>query len=165
MFQCGSSDQYTNTGVMETFYEAVWGNSSAIPITAFDVDVPQPQFYIDPQYRDIADEPLVEESLAEEPTAEEPHTSQFHLTGISDKVQSKQFLKFQPQTERKLHPVSSSFILREEYIRIEKLLEEAVSLRWAEIAEGKEGVRLDYKVSGQPGCGTYLTSYVSHHNC
>ena len=134
-------------GVMEVFYEEVWGNTSTIQITEFKVDVPQPQFYIDPQYRDMA---------------EGPQVSQFQLTGISKKVRSKRFLKVQPTKE--LAPVSTSFILRQEYVRIEMLLERAAAEKWANEKGGRlrhAGVSLDYRVSGQPGSGLYLPPFCS----
>jgi len=155
IFQGGSSSQYINSGVMQTFYQEVWGNHSAILISEFDVNMQQPQFYIDPQYSDIAEELLADELQA----------CQLHLNGISDKVQSKLFLKVHHLKERKLHPVSSSIIVWGEYIHIEKLVEETVSLRWAELAKGKNDTKLDYKVSRQPGYGTYRVLYVSPHNC
>jgi len=150
-FQAGSSNQYTNSiadlrGVMETFYEALWGNSWAFEMVKCQMKVQQPQFYIDPEYPGIAE------------GAQPP---QFKLTGISLKVQLKGFLKIQPS--KKMPPLTKSFIQREEYIRIEALLEETVSSKWANGSKREKD--LDYMVSGQPGCGTYWVSYVSSSNC
>jgi len=125
-------------GEMEIFFEEVWGNSSAVAVTKFQVNVPEPQYYIDPQYRHLA---------------EGAELSQFQLTGISNRVQPKEFVKV--QLAKPMPPVERSFILREEYIRIERLLEEAETERWPNGKGGRpdDGVELDYRVSGQPGSG------------
>lgn len=56
---------------MEIFFEEVWGNSSAVGATVFQVDVPEPQYHIYSQYWHLADG---------------AELSQFHPRGIWKRV-------------------------------------------------------------------------------
>jgi len=134
---------------MEDFYEELWGKSSHLKITEYVVKVPQPEFYIDPEHRARVG----------------AESSSLQLTGISKKRISKRFAKVQPR--RFFPPMNMSFILRDEYDRIEELLEEIESRKWKKQRRqsiAHRGVSLDYKVSGQPGSGKHPIAYFSSHS-
>ncbi|PUU80388.1 hypothetical protein B9Z19DRAFT_975098 [Tuber borchii] len=123
---------------MQDFYRDMGGKPASLKITEFEVEIPQPEFYIDPEYR----------------VRVGSVNASFQLTGISPKTISKRFTKV--EAGNFCAPINSSFILRKEYIRMEKLLQEKESAKWIDKKEGKRrsgGVALDYKVSGQPGSG------------
>ncbi|KAG0633518.1 hypothetical protein HOY80DRAFT_1005939 [Tuber brumale] len=124
---------------MEKLYEELWGKSSSVQISEFEVEVPQPDFYVDPEY-----------SAA---TLRVP-VSPFQLTAISQKKTLQRYFKVKPT--KSLPPLTMDFILPNEYLRIEQVLEDAQSGKWAN-EEGERlvyrGVPFDYKVSGQPGSG------------
>jgi len=130
---------------MEEFYEELWGQSSHLKITQYEVRVPQPEFYIDPEHRARLG----------------AQSSSLQLTGISTKEISKRFTKVEMRNY--FPPVTSSFICREEYPRIETLLEVTESEKWENKKVGKRAhssFPLDYKVSGQPGSGMHSITYI-----
>ena len=75
---CDLSRPARTTGVIEAFFEQVTGKPSTRKITVFQVDIPQPQFYIHYEYGDLA---------------KGPQLSQFQLTPMSQKGQTKRFFK------------------------------------------------------------------------
>ena len=125
---------------LESLHEELWRKHAGFSgIQDFTIEVPQPQFYLEPGYRSrmeqagIRDFPLL-------------HNTHKTKVGVFKKL----------KTTNELPCGSSSLLIRSEHESIEDTLVEAVSSKWAGVNPGedpKKGEHHDYTVSGQPGSG------------
>jgi hypothetical protein len=126
---------------MENLYNEFWlKDSSSNLIQEFSVQVPVPLFLRQPGYKFQLQRSSVDH---------------FPLIGITPQVKQQTFKKL--QTRSGLPCEESSLLVRDEYLRIERLLEQVASRKWTktdpETGRPLRGQNLDYKVSGQPGSG------------
>lgn len=126
---------------MKELYKELWGKPANLIFTEYEISVPQPEVNIEPEYCvQIPGEPA----------------SSIQLTGISTRTIRKTFTKVEPS--RFFPPLTRDFILREEYLRLEEILNSTESAKWVNKQAGKRArcsFSLDYKVSGQPGSGRH----------
>jgi hypothetical protein len=126
---------------MENLYNELWlKDSSSNLIQEFSVQVPVPLFLRQPGYKFQLQRASVDH---------------FPLTGITPQVKQQTFKLLQTGSGLPWDP--SRFLVRDEYLRIERLLEHVASRKWTktdpETGRPLQEQKLDYKVSGQPGSG------------
>lgn len=108
-------------------------------IQDFTVEVPRPQFYLEPGYRSHMEQAGIPE---------------FPLLGTMPETEVKVLKRLQIKSQIACCP--ASLLIRPEYEEIEAFLEEAVSDKWSGASDGRHpmaGKHLDYKISGQEGIG------------
>lgn len=108
-------------------------------IQDFTVEVPRPQFYLEPRYRSF-----VKRAGGDE----------LPVLGIMPETEIRVFKRL--QTKNALPCGKTPLLIRSEYEEIENFLEEVVSDKWSGPSAGRcptIGKKLDYKISGQPGTG------------
>lgn len=85
--------------LIKEFYKELWGKSSNLIITDYEVSVSEPEVNIEPEY------------CVQIPGAA---ASSIHLTGISTRMICKKFTKV--KLSRFFFLVTRGFVLREEYL-------------------------------------------------
>lgn len=108
-------------------------------IQILPVEVPQPQFYLEPEYRSRMKQIGIDD---------------FPLLGIAPKTKTKNCKKL--ETTNKMPCGTTTLLVRSEYEKVETFLEFIVTDKWSSVtAAGDPTIekKLDYIISGQPGSG------------